>query len=1541
MPLPYPEIFERRELVENKNDIRKKYAVFCVIVLNYLHLNRPKTVANTLCRGQRLNARQWEVVRTVESYAEAWFNVSPIGPEEMGRTAQKVEGLEGLLRDLEISAEHLAHVPGSYFPVSRAREKKEVEDNEVIPSKIVGAAGSLSTFKPIESGRLKFVGRPSFDPGPFLDPLSKQIYEDPLKMRDPITKETPRPPRLRVHCSKLEKIKLFELLDSSDRLSLHLPDCVTPLYGSGLFAVTKSLEKDRMILDSRGANILERPPNRWIHSLSAGELLTRIVLSEDCRLTCSGNDLKDFYYFFKATKSRAQRNVLVGGLHPKDVAHLRAFKPEFLKSQCVYGGLNTLAMGDTQAVELAQACHLGLASRSEVVEAENLLSLQKPFPRTDDAVGLVMDDFVVVSKVKKESESKSSGAVLADKMLQGYKDVGLMPNEEKSFRDVEKATFWGADLDGGRGIVRGSLRRAVPTANLVLRMVSAGFGTAGLLQTLAGCVISLFLYRRRFLAVLDSLFEAYRGRDDKEVVKLDGRLKSDLLIVVGLLPLAATNVRASPPQVIYASDASNWGEAGVVASLGGRLGEEMLRHVLRKSIWVKLLSPSDAWLRGHGDLAAEDETPEEGYRAHPLWEILARSLNYRLVFAKRKTGQRHINIGELRGALRVERIAGLKKQSQRVIVGLDSQVALGCLIKGRSSSKALNAELWRSIPTMVGLDVFSDFVYFNTKSNPSDDPTRGCELRKADLPTPDWWEDVARGDFKKFDLWMAGLGLDDMSVAGLPPLSELGGYDQCFTGGILPQKKDGRTRGVSSAGKGLAPEVVAEEKQRLSEIQRLNEISEAERLPQQPLNEWTPPEEGLAISEDAEDRSREPKKKGPGTKNKICIENGQDEKKKDTEAETQRMQKGSERKKDTEDEIQRTQRRRDREKKRESEKKAAEEVQAIGPKRLSAEASRRLGAIPRDKFVLPAVAPFPPEYQGCLDLFSGERGVAKAAKKLGVWSLCYDIEHGADEDLTDEDLRQNLKELVELGCFGVLGGGLVCSSFSTAVCPAVRCRRWPRGKPNISENMRVKVREGNESAVWFFGLLEVGLRMNCQVWLENPASSWLFHLPEWTGLLKRWPQLGYWVVDYCRFNCPWRKRTRFANTTELQHYKTLCTRDHEHLILRGRSRKAEMNWTRVAQAYPDGVAEALALGLCVAASFVRYRAFDPASCARSKSLRIGEASNPGPRRGASFQRTGVLSEVQLVEAKTLNIQSKTWEGFYHWLATNLSPPAMESAFLQPALLVLMLEEYGNYLYKEGHSLFMYRHLVVYAQQNFLQARPFICRAWSMVARWERLEPTTHRIPLPLMVFKAMLGVSLAWNWKYFAGILVLGFWGIMRPSEPLGALRSDLVLPTDQLQPDVKVALLRIGKSKTSRRGMARVQHASIVEEEYVDFLEVLYRNFRRSERLNPISASAFRRRWDSIVGSLGIPLSLGLTPGCLRGGGCVATFQKEGDIMKLLWRMRLRQIDTLQNYLQEVTASTFLPYLPRTVRGNIERAAALGDALLHASINANAVSNC
>ena len=151
-----------------------------------------------------------------------------------------------------------------------------------------------------------------------------------------------------------------------------------------------------------------------------------------------------------------------------------------------------------------------------------------------------------------------------------------------------------------------------------------------------------------------------------------------------------------------------------------------------------------------------------------------------------------------------------------------------------------------------------------------------------------------------------------------------------------------------------------------------------------------------------------------------------------------------------------------------------------------------------------------------------------------------------------------------------------------------------------------------------------------------------------------------------------------------------------------------MAWTRVAQPYPPGVAFAVATALAMRTELVpNHMSFNPASCAKTDQMRIGEAKNPGPRRPRAQSRTGLLDEIPLVEARTLVLQDKIWGNFLEWIASTISPPAARSAMAHPFLLVLLAKEYGSFLYTSGRSLYVYRHLLVFLQQNFITVKPFM------------------------------------------------------------------------------------------------------------------------------------------------------------------------------------------------------------------------------------------
>ena len=61
----------------------------------------------------------------------------------------------------------------------------------------------------------------------------------------------------------------------------------------------------------------------------------------------------------------------------------------------------------------------------------------------------------------------------------------------------------------------------------------------------------------------------------------------------------------------------------------------------------------------------------------------------------------HINVTEVRGFLRTIHKRARRGYLSRQVYGLDSQVAIGCLSKGRSPSHALNSELRRGMPATL------------------------------------------------------------------------------------------------------------------------------------------------------------------------------------------------------------------------------------------------------------------------------------------------------------------------------------------------------------------------------------------------------------------------------------------------------------------------------------------------------------------------------------------------------------------------------------------------------------------------------------------------------------------------------------------------------------------------------------------------------------------------------------------------------------------------------------------------------------------------
>ena len=87
-------------------------------------------------------------------------------------------------------------------------------------------------------------------------------------------------------------------------------------------------------------------------------------------------------------------------------------------------------------------------------------------------------------------------------------------------------------------------------------------------------------------------------------------------------------------------------------------------------------------------------------------------------------GQPHINLLELKAFLKEEKRLCNIYQQKRCLSALDSQVCLGALVKGRSSSPSINRALRCSLAYPIGASFHNYFMYFLSEENRADGPSR-------------------------------------------------------------------------------------------------------------------------------------------------------------------------------------------------------------------------------------------------------------------------------------------------------------------------------------------------------------------------------------------------------------------------------------------------------------------------------------------------------------------------------------------------------------------------------------------------------------------------------------------------------------------------------------------------------------------------------------------------------------------------------------------------------------------------------------------------
>ena len=759
-PLPLPFWHFDRKLDKEEMSYRRAINLM-VICLNWLHLGQPCRAPEDYFPRRPLSHEQQAIITRLTKLSAEWTETPNVSAEDMGRAASKMEHLEGTLMKLTQAASRLAQQGGSAGAAGLRRSSTTSRTSSTMMTDVCVA-------KEVESARLHFRGRPSFDPSPMLDAETREIYDRPIQSSLDPADALEEPPHVQVRGSRAELLGLLRRLDRSGRLALFEPYQVRMPYRAGVFTIMKDLEKDRLILDSRPANQLEPGLVTWTASMGSIAPVLELYIPEGQVAICSGEDLRDYYYYFITSDERSNRNSIKMELSLEEAMVVESYKKVRPGRPRYIPALSTTAMGDINAVEVGQESHIKLALRAGVC-LQDLITLRGRLPRKGPYIGVVIDDFVAMEVVPRPFPADLASVALADKMVDIYSSVGLVAHDGKRFRKETKAKFWGASLDGERGTVRGQLEKTIPLAMITSQVARLGWASRKLLEVLSGAWIAVLQCRRRCMCLIESLFDEIQRYDYGQVFRLTAAAVDELWLLTMLCPLFVTDLRSDICTEFALVDASNDWEAEVTTEVSRSVALELGRQRLTRAAWSRLLTPYQAVQRLHGSLAPADEVPpgEEAAVDHPLWSGVIKSSKFRLQWRKRVFNKPHINVSEMAAALRSESRRARRWPGKRLLTGSDSQVVLGALIKGRSSSKVLNGQLKRALPSVLAYNCYNYTQYVGTGDNVADDPTRDRACRLPTSAVASWITAIDHGDYDGLDKVLLERGVDDASVARL------------------------------------------------------------------------------------------------------------------------------------------------------------------------------------------------------------------------------------------------------------------------------------------------------------------------------------------------------------------------------------------------------------------------------------------------------------------------------------------------------------------------------------------------------------------------------------------------------------------------------------------------------------------------------------------------------------------------------------------------------------------------------------------------------
>ena len=491
---------------------------------------------------------------------------------------------------------------------------------------------------------------------------------------------------------------------------------------NGVFTVAKDAAADRLIIDAQPANrLFVDSPHVALPNPSH---LVLMQVPAGTTMFAGKSDLSNFYHHLAMPTWLRP----FFALPPLTAAEMRSLGlGDALCAGASFPMCVSLPMGFSHAVYLAQSAHEHVVYATGALRREdNLLRMTSPLLTHRTAThGIVIDDFFLFSLDRAAAKEQFS------RVLAAYRAAGFVVKDSKVVAPTSQPIkIIGFDVCGSDSSIAPASDSTSSLVASTLSVLRTGTVTGAGLAHLIGRWTWMLLLRRPALAVLQNVYRfiaVARGRR----FNVWPTVRRELLQLLGLLPLLRASLDAPLFHRAVASDASELA-AGVVSA--------PLTQGLTDVLWPLCSSRRHAHTQAilHVDSAANPLRhlhrlpPEES--AHVQAEAaafnhcysVARSSRWSTIISRPWRDAEHINALELRAVLLAAHwvLSHPSAVSRRVLLLVDSTVALYAVWKGRSSSYPLLAVLRKINALLLAGDLTLLTGWLPSEVNPADAPSR-------------------------------------------------------------------------------------------------------------------------------------------------------------------------------------------------------------------------------------------------------------------------------------------------------------------------------------------------------------------------------------------------------------------------------------------------------------------------------------------------------------------------------------------------------------------------------------------------------------------------------------------------------------------------------------------------------------------------------------------------------------------------------------------------------------------------------------------------